>query len=98
MDEKSAWECDILPRDNMPHPLVRHIAPQGDSDFLWAEAHERSYTAKTNMRGRMLCRSHKMSQGEMPRPQFTAPPVFAPLMANTISYKKFARDNAEPLY
>jgi len=23
------------------------VAPQGDTDLLWAEAHERSYTAET---------------------------------------------------
>jgi len=26
---------------------VRHIAPQGDSDLLWAKAHEEPYTAHT---------------------------------------------------
>ena len=26
MDEKSTWECGKLSRDNMSHPLVRHIA------------------------------------------------------------------------
>jgi len=39
MDEKSSWECDMMsrgkmPRDNLPHPLVQQIAPQGDSGFL----------------------------------------------------------------
>jgi len=51
MDEKSSWECDMMsrgkmPRDNLPHPLVQQIAPQGDSCFLWAEAHEKSFMAK----------------------------------------------------
>lgn len=62
MDEKSTWECDMMSRDKVPHPLVRHIAPQGDSDFLWGEAHERSYTVKANMRV-----AHVMSQ-----PQYAA--------------------------
>jgi hypothetical protein len=26
------------------------VAPQGDTDFLWVEAHERSYTAQANIR------------------------------------------------
>ena len=75
MNEKSVWECGILSRDNMSHPLVRHIAPQGDSDFLWAEAHERSYTAKAN---------HPAWQDVMQEPQNVAgqnavATIYAPL-------------------
>lgn len=55
MDEKSAWECDILSRDKMSHPQNA---------------------------GATIYRA----------------PVFARLMANTISYKKSGMDNAEPLY
>lgn len=28
MDAELIWECDMMSRDNMTHPLVRHIAAQ----------------------------------------------------------------------